>query len=174
MLVVWWSAGRGGGEVAAFLELARTRFYRPSHRRRRPRARTGAIFMMPTGVRPARRASQRRRGACPSLASVNKCYRVLSYARRAGVFPRGLAHDLGDEAATAHVHHLTDDPGADDPLSALPGTARSRCREASSTAAAASRSAKAGRLFLMPNACLMRRRRGAGAEGVIRGELRLR
>ena len=77
-------------EVAAFLELARTgveielqaptpsslthcliphrRGRCPSRRRRRPRARTGAIFMMPTARSGgASRASPRRRGAFPSL-----------------------------------------------------------------------------------------------------------
>ena len=116
---------------------------------------------------------------------VNKCYRVLTYARAGGCLPAhvDLHRDLGDGGPpTTHTFllYLSDDPegGSTSLLSALPGDDALALSGGLVDGARTTLYAvhpKAGRLFLMPNACPHEAAAVACAPKVlIRGELRLR
>ena len=116
---------------------------------------------------------------------MNKCYRVLTYARAGGWLPAhvDLHRDLGDGGPpTTHTFllYLTDDTdgGATSLLSALPGDdalALSGGRVDGARTTLYAVHPKAGRLFLMPNACPHEAAGVVRAPKVlIRGELRLR
>ena len=124
-------------------------------------------------------------GVSVTRIRVNKCYRVLTYARAGGCLPAhvDLHRDLGDGGPpTTHTFllYLTDDPegGSTSLLSALPGDDALALSGGLVDGARTTLYAvhpKAGRLFLMPNACPHEAAAVVRAPKVlIRGELRLR
>ena len=124
-------------------------------------------------------------GVSVNRIRVNKCYRVLTYARAGGCLPAhvDLHRDLGDGGPpTTHTFllYLSDDPegGSTSLLSALPGDDALALSGGLVDGARTTLYAvhpKAGRLFLMPNACPHEAAAVVRAPKVlIRGELRLR
>lgn len=116
--------------------------------------------------------------------TVNPLYRVLSYARAGGFLPAhvDLHRDLGDAGPpTTHTFllYLTDDPagGSTSLLSVLPGDDALAVLGGLVDGARQTLYAvhpKAGRLFLMPNACPHEAAPVVCAPKVlVRGELRL-
>jgi hypothetical protein len=170
-------------EVAAFLELARTLPVAPAEKaacadRSYFYDADGAFGRRFAGVAAAAW------GVSVTRIRVNKCYRVLSYARAGGCLPAhvDLHRDLGDGGPpTTHTFllYLTDDHegGATSLLSALPGDDALALSGGLVDGARTTLYAvhpKAGRLFLMPNACPHEAAAVARAPKVlIRGELRL-
>ena len=124
-------------------------------------------------------------GVSVTRIRVNKCYRVLTYARAGGCLPAhvDLHRDLGDGGPpTTHTFllYLTDDDegGATSLLSILPGDGKLAASGGLVDGVRRTLYAvhpKAGRLFLMPNACPHEAAAVVRAPKVlIRGELRLR
>ena len=170
-------------EVAAFLRLARALPVAPAEK---AACADRSYFYDADGAFGRRFAGVAAEawGVSVTRIRVNRCYRVLSYARAGGCLPAhvDLHRDLGDGGPpTTHTFllYLSDDPdgGATSLLSALPGDDALALSGGLVDGARTTLYAvhpKAGRLFLMPNACPHEAAGVVRAPKVlIRGELRL-